>query len=925
MKVIKRDGSEENVKFDKISARIKKQTYGLDTEFVDYLEVSKKVISGIYDGVTSKELDNLAAETAAAMGRIHPDYSVLAARIAISSLKKETKKSFKETIEDLYNNVNKETNQHAPMVSEDLYNLVQNHHKKIESMIVHDRDFEFEYFGYKTLERSYLLKVDGRISETPQHMYLRVALGIWGDNFEQAQKTYELLSTGEFTHATPTLFNSGTKTPQLSSCFLIANKGDDIDGLFDTIKDVAKISKWAGGIGLHVHDVRAKGSYIKGTGGKSDGLLPMLKTYNEVAKWINQCFAPETLIYTNDGVKRIEDLKEGELVLTKDGKYCEVGEVMSYSQVGGMLEIETKSTLKPLRLTDEHPLFAFKNTYNRIGRSNDEYINQLEKGIISPSWIDSGELKVGDFIGKAIPKEVVDVEMFSEEDAFIYGLLLGDGHISGYEVGISFNEITNSDSLFIVRNYLVDRDIKFWEAKSESEFYLQIKFSLSNLPWLNEDLLYDEQGNKRLHNSLSHLPLNKSLQIINGLIKSDGGVYRRNEIHFYNTSEVLVENLSYQILRFKVPTYGSWVERENNSKYILEHGCKKELTLSCDLRIPAFKELSEILNIEQVERKNWIVWDGVLYTRITSVKMLEDYNGRVYDLKIKENSEDPSYTLSSALVHNGGKRKGSFAIYLEPWHADVEQFIDLRKNHGKEEVRARDLFLALWIPDLFMKRVQDDLDWTLMCPNECPGLSDAYDVYPEYDENGDMINDLEVNLAFTALYEKYESEGKGRKTMKARELWAKILDAQIETGTPYVLYKDAANKKSNQKNIGTIKSSNLCLKGDSEIKIRINNIETKIKLDAFVEFFNLLKIKENKVAIEVMSYNLEKQSEEWKKITNAALMNSSAKILRITDEKTGMFIECTPDHQIFTKNRGYVEAKDLKEDDELLFDTTIDR
>lgn len=446
MKVIKRDGSEESVKFDKISARIKKQTYGLDTEFVDYLEVSKKVISGVYDGVTSKELDNLAAETAAAMTRIHPDYSILAARIAISSLKKETKKSFKETIEDLYNNINKKTNQHAPMVSEDLFNLVKNHHKKIESMIVHDRDFDFEYFGYKTLERSYLLKIDGKIVETPQHMYMRVALGIWGDNFEQAQKTYELLSTGEFTHATPTLFNSGTKTPQLSSCFLIANKGDDIDGLFDTIKDVAKISKWAGGIGLHVHDVRAKGSYIKGTGGYSDGLLPMMKTYNEVAKWINQ----------------------------------------------------------------------------------------------------------------------------------------------------------------------------------------------------------------------------------------------------------------------------------------------------------------------------------------------------------------------------GGKRKGSFAIYLEPWHADVESFIDLRKNHGKEEVRARDLFLALWIPDLFMKRVQDDLDWTLMCPNECPGLSDVFDVYPEYDENGDITNDFEVNLAFTELYEKYESEGRGRKTMKARELWAKMLDAQIETGTPYVLYKDAANKKSNQKNIGTIKSSNLC-------------------------------------------------------------------------------------------------------------------
>lgn len=796
MKVIKRDGSEEMVKFDKISARIKKQTYGLNSEYIDYMEISKKVISGVYDGVTSKELDELAAETAAAMTRVHPDYSILAARIALTSLKKETKKSFKETVEDLYNYISPETGEEAPLVSKELFELVKNNGKKIESMIVHDRDFDFEYFGFKTLERSYLLKMAGNIAETPQHLYMRVSLGIWGDNFEQVQNTYELLSTGYFTHATPTLFNSGTPKPQLSSCFLVANKGDDINSLFDTIKDVANISKWAGGIGLHVHNVRAKGSYIKGTGGYADGILPMLKTYNEVAKWINQCFAPETLIYTNNGVKRIENLKEGELVLTKDGKYCEVGEVMSYSQSGDMLEIETKSTLKPLRLTDEHPLFAFKNTYNRIGRSNKEYINQLEKGIISPNWIDSGELKVGDFIGKAIPKEVVDIESFSDIDAFIYGLLLGDGHISGYEVGISFNEITNSDSISIVRSYLIDRDIKFWETRGESEFYLQIRFSLNNLDWLSDELLYDEYRNKRIHNSMSHLPLSKSLQIIKGLIKSDRGVYRKNEIHFYNTSEVLIENLSYQILRFKVPTYGSWVERENNSKYILEHGCKEETTLYCDLRIPAFKELSETLDIKQIERNNWIVWEGVLYTRITSVKMLDDYNGRVYDLKIKENSEDPSYTLSSALVHNGGKRKGSFAIYLEPWHADVEQFIDLRKNHGKEEVRARDLFLALWVPDLFMQRVEEDKDWSLMCPNESKGLSDVFDSHD--------------NKAFTALYEKYESEGKVRKTMPARELWAKILEAQIETGTPYVLYKDAANNKSNQKNIGTIKSSNLC-------------------------------------------------------------------------------------------------------------------
>ncbi len=446
MIVIKRDGSEEVVKFDKISSRIKKQTYGLDQDYVEYMEVAKKVIAGVYDGVTTRELDSLAAETAASLTRIHPDYSILAARLSLTSLKKEAKKSFKETVKDLYNYVDPKTGDNAPLVSKEIYDLVNDHHRKIESMIIHDRDYDFEYFGFKTLERSYLLKMNGKTVETPQHMYMRVALGIWGDDFKEVQKTYELLSTGEFTHATPTLFNSGTPKPQLSSCFLVANKGDDLDSLFDTLKDVAKISKWSGGIGLHVHGVRSKGSYIKGTGGKSDGLLPMLKTYNEVARWINQ----------------------------------------------------------------------------------------------------------------------------------------------------------------------------------------------------------------------------------------------------------------------------------------------------------------------------------------------------------------------------GGKRKGSFAIYLEPWHYDVSSFIDLRKNHGKEEERARDLFLALWIPDLFMKRVEEDGEWTLMCPNECPGLSDVYDVNPEYDELGNIINEENINLEFTELYTKYEKEKRGKKTIRARELWGKILEAQIETGTPYVLYKDSANKKSNQKNIGIIKSSNLC-------------------------------------------------------------------------------------------------------------------
>ena len=432
MKVKKRDGSLEEMRYDKITRRIQHFCDDLDIEYVDPTLVTLKVTQGIYDGISTVELDTLAAETAASLVTTHPDYAKLAGRLAVSNLHKTTPKRFSQCIKELYNFIEPKTGKESSLINDDVYKFVLQNKDVLDGAVTQERDFDFDYFGFKTLERSYLLKINARIVERPQYMYMRVAVGICNGDLEMALRIYDDLSQHFYTHATPTLFNAGTRRPQMSSCFLIGNKGDDIDGLFDTIKDVAKISKWAGGIGLHVHDVRAKGSYIRGTGGESDGLLPMMKTYNEVARWINQ----------------------------------------------------------------------------------------------------------------------------------------------------------------------------------------------------------------------------------------------------------------------------------------------------------------------------------------------------------------------------GGKRKGSFAVYLEPWHADVFEFIDLRKNHGKEEMRARDLFLAMWTPDLFMERVEKDLDWSLFSPDEAPGLSDAYDT-PE-------------DKAFTRLYEQYEQEGKARKTVKARKLMDAILTAQIETGTPYMLYKDPANYKSNQKNLGTIKSSNLC-------------------------------------------------------------------------------------------------------------------
>jgi len=429
MQVVNRKGEREDVRFDAIHEKLRSLTYGLDPVWVDPGHVTKLTIEGLYDGVTTRELDQLAAETAASLASQHPDYSRLAARICVDDLHRSTKDTFTDVITDLRDYIDPESGKHAPLISEEVYGIIMENAEILNNHIDYSRDHNYDYFGFKTLERSYLLRLNGEIAERPQHMLLRVAVGIHHANISKALETYDLMSQGYFTHATPTLFNSGTPTPQMSSCFLLTMQDDSLDGIYDTLKQCALISKSAGGIGLSIHHIRSKGSYIKGTNGESNGIVPMLRVFNDTARYVDQ---------------------------------------------------------------------------------------------------------------------------------------------------------------------------------------------------------------------------------------------------------------------------------------------------------------------------------------------------------------------------GGGKRKGSIAIYLEPWHPDILAFLDLKKNHGKEELRARDLFYALWTPDLFMQRVEENANWSFFCPNECPGLQDAY------------------GAEFKALYEKYEAAGLARETLPARTVWDKVVESQIETGTPYMLYKDAANEKSNQKNLGTIRSSNLC-------------------------------------------------------------------------------------------------------------------
>ncbi|GMM43492.1 ribonucleotide-diphosphate reductase subunit [Pichia kluyveri] len=482
MNVIKRDGRRVPVQFDKISSRLEKLAYGLDTKHVHPSAITQKIISGVYDGVTTVELDNLAAETAAYMTTVHPDYATLAARVAISNLQKQTTKKFSQVIDKLYKYIDPKNNKPSPMISTETWEIVQKHAEVLDNAIHYDRDFSYNYFGFKTLERSYLLRLDGKIVERPQHLIMRVAVGIHGEDIDAAIETYNLMSKRYFTHASPTLFNAGTPRNQMSSCFLVAMRDDSIEGIYDTLKQCALISKTAGGIGLHIHNIRSTGSYIAGTNGTSNGIIPMVRVFNNTARYVDQ---------------------------------------------------------------------------------------------------------------------------------------------------------------------------------------------------------------------------------------------------------------------------------------------------------------------------------------------------------------------------GGNKRPGAFALYLEPWHSDILDFIDIRKNHGKEEIRARDLFPALWIPDLFMKRVEANQDWTLFSPSEAPGLSDVY------------------GEEFEILYEKYEKENRGRKTIKAQKLWYSILEAQTETGTPFMLYKDACNKKSNQQNLGIIKSSNLCceiVEYSSNDEVAVCNLAS-VALPAFVEsdenstWYNFEKLHE---IVKVIAKNLNK-------------------------------------------------------------------
>jgi ribonucleotide reductase alpha subunit len=396
IKVTKRNGKKEPLMLDKILERINQQTYGLDARWIQPFDIAQKVIEGITPDIETRILDTLAMETAAALTVKHPDYATLAARIAITALHKETNKSFSQTVKDLYNYFDPNTRKHSPVVSESFYKLVSKNSDELDSAIVHSRDHNFDYFGYKVLERSYLLKLNGKVAERPQYMYMRTALQVWGDNLPKVFETYNLLSEGYYTHATPTLFNSGTGRPQLSSCFLLDVQDDSIEGIFNTLKESAQISKNAGGIGISFNKVRAKGTYIAGTNGTSNGIIPFLKIYNETARAVDQCFTPDSKVITNNGLVNINEINEGDSVLTSDGKFNKVLERKEFSKDEEFVVIKTKSGLN--KVTKEHQILVIRNLPSNIEDSS--IIIGIKNGVYNIEWISADELLKSDKIVK---------------------------------------------------------------------------------------------------------------------------------------------------------------------------------------------------------------------------------------------------------------------------------------------------------------------------------------------------------------------------------------------------------------------------------------------------------------------------------------------------------------------------------------------
>ena len=829
------DGSTRPLDVQRLARLADEAATGLDG--VDAEAILKDTLRNLFDGVKEADVGQALVMSARAMIERQPAYSQAAARLLLDILRREalgfldmavgveTQADMGERYADYFSAYIK-TAGDLELVDKQLARFDLG---RLGAALRPERDLQFTYLGLQTLYDRYFIHTDRGVRfELPQAFFMRVAMGLAIneiDREERAIEFYELLSSFDFMSSTPTLFNSGTLRPQLSSCYL-TTVPDDLDGIYGAIKDNALLSKFAGGLGNDWSRVRGMGAHIKGTNGKSQGVVPFLKVANDTAVAVNQCFAPDTTVFTADGPKPIADVRVGDLVLGQRGRYREVTQHFVYEQKDApMVRVAVKHAVNDIRVTAGHPFWAIKDVPQE--QSIERTLQQIDSGKYHPDWVEAGALSRGDYVAQVIPGEVVPVDGFTEADARLYGILLGDGHLTrGYEFGISGNPMRDHGHLQFVRDYLDERGIHYWENR-RGDSYLQIKWSVgkglarcatsgqwigqgqASLPFTEADL-YDVRHNKRIARRLSHLPHNQALALVQGLLETDGGISRGKEVYFTNTSAPLAEGLRYQLLRLGIPCAGQYRERDNAHTGTRGDGSVVAFsgtTRAFDLRIPAVPQIAGLLGIPALTKHNWFRLGNWLFTRVKAVEPIAPVPV-VHDLQV---DGDETYMTAAALVHNGGKRKGAVCAYLETWHIDIEEFLDLRKNTGDDRRRTHDMNTANWVPDLFMKRVAEDGDWSLFSPDETPDLHDL------------------MGQAFEAAYTGYEAraqcgELRVYKRMKAVDLWRKMLAMLFETGHPWITFKDPCNLRYTNQHVGQVHSSNLC----TEITLHTNDQEIAV-------------------------------------------------------------------------------------------------
>jgi ribonucleoside-diphosphate reductase alpha chain len=783
----------------------------------------------LYDGVPIEEVYKASILAARTLIEKDPDYTYATARLLLHTIVKEVlgeevpSGDMAARYADYFPQFIKKG------VQNDLLDerLQQFDLARLGAALKPERDLQFDYLGLQTLYDRYFLHVRKQRIELPQAFFMRVAMGLSLNEIDREARAiefYEVLSSFDFMSSTPTLFNSGTLRSQLSSCYL-TTVPDDLDGIYESIKENALLSKFAGGLGNDWTRVRAMGAHIKGTNGESQGVVPFLKVVNDTAVAVNQCFAPDTLVQTADGARPIRDLRTGDLVLGHSGQYREITERMVYNQTGPMLALDIKHSIEPIEVTDAHPFWALQGVpREQAGARTQAW---LAKGKVQPAWVESGRLSAGDYVGFAIPREVSPVPGFTEDDARLYGILLGDGHLSkdGMQWGVSGNP-QRDEHLTFVRAYLQARGIHGWET-SRGDSYLQIHWAAGRgalrdgttgritgagaptLPFEYADI-YDRHHAKRIARRFSHLPRAQTLALVQGLLETDGCVSRGKELSFTSASEALAYGVRYQMLRLGVPVSGQKRTRQHLHDGVRSDGSVARFdgeSTSIDLRIPAVPELAERLGCQALSKRNWIEHEDVVFSRVRSVCPITP-KALVVDLKV---DTDESYQTVAGLAHNGGKRKGAVCTYLETWHLDIEEFLELRKNTGDDRRRTHDMNTANWIPDLFMKRVMEKGDWTLFSPNNVPDLHDLFGA--------------DFERAYTA-YEAQAERGELKPSRKvpASDLWRKMLTMLFETGHPWITFKDACNVRSPQQHVGVVHSSNLC----TEITLNTSDTETAV-------------------------------------------------------------------------------------------------